>query len=143
MPDKVYKVSQKRHEQSTLIYAGLIGIGVFFVIDLISETPLDLPLSIALYCFSISLPFLALLILFNQAISTREYAVFPVYVTISTIIGILGTVLGTIAEFWHISWIAGSLFTLCCLCGLVFFVLYRTALERVNKNEANVAQDAS
>jgi len=140
MPEKIYRVNQKRHEQSTLIYAGLIGIGIFFVIDLISETPLDLPLTIALYCFSISIPFLALLILFNQIMSSREYAIFPVYATISAVIGVIGALLGTLAEFWHVSWIAGGLFALCSLWGLVSFALFRSSLEKVN-NEAG-KQDA-
>src|SRR5690348_11879827 len=98
MPGKIYKVNRQKHQQLNLIYGGLIGIGIFFVIDLVSQTPLDGPLTIALFCFSIALPFLALLIMRNYLEMAHEYTVSPVYMLISTWIGVLGIIVGLLAE---------------------------------------------
>jgi hypothetical protein len=135
MPDKMYKVNQQKHRQLNFIYGGLIGIGIFFIIDLVSETPLDTSLTVALFCFSIALPFLGLLIMRNYIESTYTHTVRSAYISASTIIGVLGTIAGLIAEIWHVSWIAGSIFIVCCLWGVIGYSLFQATLKKVNPQE--------
>jgi hypothetical protein len=139
MPDKSFTLSQNRHGRSDLIFAGLIGIGIFFVIDLISQTPLDTPLTIALYCFSFSIPFLALPILLHLVETTQGHSMFPSYVNVSIAFGVVGTICGLIAEIWHLSWVAGVLFLCCCTITTLFFWLCYSALKKTMAQE----QDAS
>jgi hypothetical protein len=136
MPDKMYKVNQQKRQQLNLIYGGLIGIGIFFIIDLVSETPLDTSLTVALFCFAIALPFLALLIMRNYIEATHKYTVRPAYINISAIIGALGIIIGLIAEIWHVTWIAGSIFIACCLWGGIGYSLFQAALKKVNPQAA-------
>ena len=142
MPDKIYKVNQQKRQQLNFIYGGLIGIGIFFIIDLVSQTPLDGFLTIALFCFSIALPFLALLIMRNYIEITHEYTVSPIYMQISTWIGALGITAGLLAEIWHISGVAGSIFIVCCLWGAVGYSLFHTALKKANLTETEDQPDA-
>ncbi|SRR5579884_350040 len=135
MPDKIYKVNQQKRQQLNFIYGGLIGIGIFFIVDLVSETPLDTSLTVALFCFSIALPFLGLLIVRNSLEATHKYTVHPAYISVSAIIGILGIIAGLVAEIWHVSLIAGSIFIVCCLWGVLGYSLFRTALKKVNPPE--------
>src|SRR6266700_280653 len=136
MPDKIYKVNQQKHQQFIFIYGLLISIGIFFIIDLVSQTPLDTSLTVALFCFSIALPFLALLIMRNYVEAKHEHTVQPAYIRVSTTIGVLGITAGLIAEIWHISGIAGSVFIVCCLWGALGYSLFQTALKKVNPQEA-------
>ena len=135
MPDKIYKVNRQKRQQLNFIYGGLIGIGIFFVIDLVSQTPLDGTLTVALFCFSIALPFLALLIMCNYRETTYEYTVLPAYMLISTWIGVLGIIAGLLAELWHISWIAGCIFIVCCLWGAIEYSFFHAALKKANLTE--------
>lgn len=135
MPDKIYKVNQQKRQQLNFIYGGLIGIGIFFIIDLVSETPLDTSLTVALFCFSIALPFLALLIMRNYLEATHEHTVQPAYIGVSTVIGVLGIIAGLVAEIWHVSLIAASIFIVCCLWGVLGYSLFHTALKKANPQE--------
>src|SRR5690242_15987254 len=145
MPDKMYKVNQQKRLQSNFIYGGLIGIGILFIIDLVSQTPLDGILTIALFCFSIALPFLALLIMCNYIEATHEYTILPVYIRLSTWIGVLGIITGLLAVIWHISsWMAGSVFIVCCLWGVIGYSLFHAALKKANNlSEAEISKSTS
>jgi hypothetical protein len=147
MPDKMYKVNQQKRQQLNFIYGGLIGIGIFFIISLVNETPLDTPLTLALFCFSIALPFLALLVMRNYIETTHQYTLRPAYINISNLIGVLSIIGGLIAEIWHVTWIAGSIFIACCLWGLLGYSLFQASLKKVNplpspeeKDEVNPTQ---
>ena len=135
MADKIYKVNQQKRQQLHFIYGGLIGIGIVCIIGLLIQTPLDDPLTVSLFCFSIGLPFLALLFMGTYIETTYEYTVQPTYMSISIIVGVVGIVAGLIAVIWHFSWIAGSVSMLCCLWGVIGYFFFQTALKKVNAKE--------
>jgi hypothetical protein len=135
MPDKMYKVNQQKRLQSNFMYGGLIGIGILFIIDLVNQTPLDGTLTIALFCFSIALPFLGLLIVRNYLEATHEYTIQSAHMRIAGWLGILGIFAGVLAEIWHILWIAGCIFLLCSLWGIIGYSLFQTALKKANQRE--------
>ncbi len=143
MPDKMYKVNQQKRLQSNFMYGGLIGIGTLFIIDLINQTPLDGTLTIALFCFSIALPFLSLLIVRNYLEATYEYTVQSAHMRLASWIGILGIFSGLLAEIWHISWIAGCIFLLCSLWGIIGYSLFQTTLKKAHQREGAEEPDQS
>jgi hypothetical protein len=135
MPDKMYKVNQQKRLQSNFMYGGLIGIGILFIIDLVNQTPLDGTLTIALFCFSIALPFLGLLIVRNYLEATHEYTVQSTHMRLASQLGIAGILAGLLVEIWHISWIAGCIFLLCSLWSAIGYSLFQTALKKANPRE--------
>jgi hypothetical protein len=135
MPDKMYKVNQQKRLQLNFMYGGLIGIGILFIIDLVNQTPLDGTLTIALFCFSIALPFLALLIVRNYLEAIHEYTIQSAHMRLASQLGIVGIFAGLLAEIWHISWIAGCIFLLCSLWSVIGYSLFRTALKKANPRE--------
>jgi hypothetical protein len=143
MPDKMYKVNQQKRLQSNFMYGGLIGIGTLFIIDLINQTPLDGTLTIALFCFSIALPFLSLLIVRNYLEATYEYTVQSAHMRLASWIGILSIFSGLLAEIWHISWIAGCIFLLCSLWTIIGYSLFQTTLKKAHQRESAEEPDQS
>jgi hypothetical protein len=135
MPDKMYKVNQQKRLQLSFMYGGLIGIGILFIIDLVNQTPLDGTLTIALFCFSIALPFLGLLIVCNYLEATHEYTIQSAHMRLANWLGILGIFAGLLAEIWHISWIAGGIFLLCSLWSVIGYSLFQTALKKAHPRE--------
>jgi len=93
--------------EKSLTYAGLIGIAVVMVQPFLAASSLDLSATISVIAFALAIPLLAALVLLNrQETFRRRFAQSPL-VTAGQVIGQGSAVVGVVAGFWHIHWVAG------------------------------------
>ena len=93
--------------QLSLIYSALIGIGVVMVQPFLTAASLDLSAKVCVVAFSVAIPLLAALVLVNQHEVLRRRVTKSVVVETARVVAQLGAVVGVVAGFWHITWIAG------------------------------------
>ena len=93
--------------QNNLIYSGLIAIGVVMVQPFLTAASLDLSAKICVVAFSVTIPLLAVLVIVNRQEVFRGRMADSVLVTIGRLVALNGTLVGVVAGFWHILWIAG------------------------------------
>jgi hypothetical protein len=104
-PDK----AQEREwlDQTALMYGALIGTSVLMVQPFITAPSLDLVATISVVAFSIAIPLLAALILVSRQETFHGRRTRSTLVTISQAVAQGAAIIGLIAAFWHIHWIAG------------------------------------
>ncbi len=127
-----------RMNSINLVSGGLIAISLIILGDFISATSLDTPSFISVLSFAVAVPILSSQILFYNLLFRDKYHIQSIwYLIITTIIlllGILAALVGVAAAFWHISWIAGSLFLVVVvflnIIGLMYYFPHMKADER-------------
>jgi len=127
-----YELREEWAQQTGVIFAGLIGIGVVIVQALIGINATDPPAVIAMLAFAIALPLLSTLVMINVVQTKYKYASYPFYLTFAYVVGQSSAVVGIIAAFWHVSWIAGVLIIISSLVGLAIYLAYSRQLEKDN-----------
>lgn len=93
--------------QLSLIYGGLILIGVYMVQPFLTAASLDLSAMVCVVAVSVAIPLLAALVLVNRQEAFRRRATPSVLATIARVIAQNLAFVGVVAGFWHIHWIAG------------------------------------
>jgi hypothetical protein len=96
--------------QNGLIYGGLIGIAVVIIQPFLGAASLDTAARISIIAFAVAVPLLAALILVNRQEVFRGRQTSSVMVLLAQSIGEAAAVVGIVAAFWHISWVAGVCF---------------------------------
>jgi magnesium-transporting ATPase (P-type) len=94
--------------QLSLIYSGLILIGVYMVQPFLTAASLDLSAKICVVAFSVAIPLLAALVLVNRQEAFRRRVTTSVFATIARVVAQDLAFIGVVAGFWHIYWIAGA-----------------------------------
>ncbi len=133
--NKKFEIKEEYTRESTAILAGLIGIGVVIVQALISNRVTDLPAMIAFLAFAIALPMLSMLVILTSLYTRYRYASFPLYLTAAYVLGEGGAVLGVVAAFWHLSWVAGVLILISGLFAVGVYFTYTRQLQKDNASE--------
>jgi cation transport ATPase len=105
--------------QLGLIYGGLIGIAVVMVQPLIAAPSLDTSAKISVIAFSVAIPLLAALVMVNRQEVFRRRRTPSVTVTIAKVLAQLAALVGIVAGFWHVYWIAGVVFLAFGLVGVL------------------------
>ena len=101
---------RKVHKQNnTLVLSGLIGAGLISVVQLTSVSVLSRSLLVAAFCFSVSIPVMAAAIFVVNKESDKPVRATASYVTLF-VTGILLSVSGISALFYHFHYIAGTAF---------------------------------
>jgi O-antigen/teichoic acid export membrane protein len=93
--------------QLSLIYGGLIVIGVYMVTPFLTAASLDLSAKICVVAFSVAIPLLAALVLVNRQEAFRRHMTRSILVETARAVAQLCAFVGVVAGFWHILWIAG------------------------------------
>ena len=93
--------------QLSLIYSGLILIGVYMVQPFLTAASLDLSAMVCVVAFSVAIPLLAALVIVNRQEAFRRRATPSVLATIARVVAQDLAFVGVVAGFWHIHWIAG------------------------------------
>jgi hypothetical protein len=94
--------------QLSLVYSGLIAIGVYMVQPFLTAASLDLSARICVVAFSVAIPLLAALVIVNRQEAFRRRMARSVLVTIAQVAAQTCAFVGVVAGFWHILWIAGA-----------------------------------
>jgi hypothetical protein len=93
--------------ESDLINGGLIVIGVYMVQPFLTAASLDLPARISVVAFSVSIPLLGALVLVNRRELSQHRATRSRLVVWARVVAQNLALVGAVAGFWHIWWIAG------------------------------------
>lgn len=93
--------------QLSLIYSGLIGIGVVLVQPFLTAARLDRSARVCVLAFSMAIPLLAALVVVNRQEAFRRRMTRSVLVRTAQVVAQLCAFAGVVAGFWHIMWTAG------------------------------------
>ena len=130
---ETYTTHKETYKEDRLVLAGLLAISISSVITCISLKTLDVALTIAMYFFAASIPFLSFNIMLLTSELNYKKTIFPKYVKYSNIIGTLGGFLGIVCMFFHFSWIIGSIFIVMSATSLLFLGWFDNDIEKANK----------
>lgn len=121
---------REKLQQSGLIYSGLVGIGVILIQPFLTAEPGDLAAKICVLAFAVAIPILAALIMLNRRETfTGRFAASRLVAT-TQVVGLGSAVVGTVAGFWHILWIAGAALLVFAILGVVVYTTgFRKLLE--------------
>jgi hypothetical protein len=118
---------------------GLIAFSLIIVQAFIATGLTDLASYISIIAFAIAIPMLAMHVFTYSSLDW--FACFkarfkaPASVGISFLGGCLIDVIGLVAAFWHISWIAGLLFIMSGIVGYLVYMIPKLDIdESLNKN---------
>ena len=93
--------------ESDLINGGLILIGVYMVQPFLTAGSLDLSARICVVAFAVAIPLLGALVLVNRRELSQHRATRSRLVVWARVAAQNLALVGAVAGFWHISWIAG------------------------------------
>jgi len=124
--------------QLSLIYGGLIAIGVYMVQPFLTAASLDLSARICVVAFSVAIPLLAALVIINRQEAFRRRATTSVLATITRVVAQDLAFIGVVAGFWHILWIAGVGFL---ASGLVAVAVHSAGYWRLERDRAPTPQE--
>jgi len=96
--------------QLGVIYGGLIGVAVVMTQPFLAATNLDTSARISITAFAVAIPLLAALVLVNRQEVYRRRRTTSVIVMVTQAIAQAAAVVGIVAGFWHITWVAGVTF---------------------------------
>jgi hypothetical protein len=104
------EAKQEGLRQLGVIYGALIVIGVYMVQPFLTAPTLDVPAQISVIAFSVAIPLLAALVLVNRQETFRGRRATSVAVAVAQSVAQFAAIVGTVAGFWHITWVAGVSF---------------------------------
>jgi hypothetical protein len=96
--------------QSNLIYGGLAAAGLVVVQPFLSAGPLDLPATVCVIAFAVSIPLLAALLVLNRQEEFRRRTSRSRLVALAKAVAQGSAFVGITGAFWHISTAAGIVF---------------------------------
>ncbi|WP_433602720.1 FGGY-family carbohydrate kinase [Nocardia sp. CA-135953] len=98
---------KKYAKQNSLMYGGLIAIGVIILQGFLTASPLGVSGRISMIAFAISLPLLAVLLMLDEWQSGEQAPSPSMTDDAAKAIALLSSLVGVVAAFWHIDWSAG------------------------------------
>jgi hypothetical protein len=101
--------------QLGVIYGGLIGVAVVMVQPFLVATTLDMSARVSVIAFAVAIPLLAALVLVNRQETFRGRRSPSVLVVGAQSVAQLAALIGIVAGFWHITWVAGVAFLVAAL----------------------------
>ena len=122
------EVKEEVLRQIGVMYAGLIAIAVVMVQGFVGAISLDASARVGTIAFAVAIPLLAALLLVNRQEAFRGRRTTSVSVTLARAIAQAAAVVGIVAGFWHITWVAGVTFL---AAGLVAVGVHSAGFWRV------------
>ncbi len=110
--------------------AGLAAVSLITLQVMLSLGTYDLVAKISLIAFSVALPMLASTFINLMLIRTSKHMQRPRLALWFWITAITSTLIGVDAAFWHASWIAGGMFVVMSLIGLLFYRSFERSVAR-------------
>jgi tetrahydromethanopterin S-methyltransferase subunit G len=101
--------------QLGVIYGGLIGVAVVMVQPFLAARTLDTSARVSVIAFAVAIPLLAALVLVNRQETFRGRRSASVSIAVAQSAAQLAALIGIVAGFWHITWVAGVAFLVAVL----------------------------
>jgi O-antigen/teichoic acid export membrane protein len=98
---------QDRLRIRSLVYGGLIVIGVYMVQPFLTAASLDLSATVCVIAFSVAIPLLAALVVIDRQQAYRRRRAAAALVAVAQLVAQWSAFAGVVAGFWHITWVAG------------------------------------
>lgn len=105
----------------TLVLSGLAGINIVILQGFISGGKLDIPSTISVYALAIAIPMLSLSIV-KLNVASPPVLLNSMRNLIALILGIVSSLVGLSAAFYHISWIACVIFVACSVAACLLYL---------------------
>ena len=136
------------------IDSGLLAIPLIAAVQLLQvpKSDFDVPLTLSVYAFAVSIPLLAGNLL--GAVLTYTYShllqvsrLLRLMLAVTSRLGRLAASVGITCLFWHFTWKAGALFLVVSVVSLIVTAAYYTALEEATEkakteiNQHNPSQE--
>jgi hypothetical protein len=102
-----------------VIYGGLFLIAVYMVQPFLVAPSLDASANFSVIAFAVAIPLLAALIMVNRQETFRGRRTTSITVSVAQSIAQLAAFVGIVAGFWHITWLAGVIFLVAGLVGML------------------------
>jgi len=118
--------------QSGLIHGGLIAIAVVMVQGFLEAPSPDASARISVIAFSVAIPLLAALVMVNRQETFRRRRTPSLSVTMAQVLAQGAALVGLVAGFWHIYWIAGVVFL---VSGFVGLFVHSAGWWRLERNQ--------
>lgn len=132
---KKYQVKEKHQQENLFIATALISTSMVIIIQLINERIDTLQLSIALYCFAISIPLLvgSIAALYLERLYKIRAHIW--YLWICIFFGCFLSISGITSIFFNFNWIFGTIFLASSLFVVFVMTSYTGLLEKINNDE--------
>jgi cation transport ATPase len=104
--------------QSGVIYGALILIALYMVQPFLVAPTLDVSATISVIAFAVAIPLLAALAMINRQETYRGRRAGSVTVNVALSIAQGAALVGIVAGFWHITWVAGVTFLVAAIVGM-------------------------
>lgn len=127
------ELGEESLRQNSLMYGGLIGIGIVMVQPFLTEPSLSIAALVCVVSFSVAIPVLAALVLLNQQEIYRRRRTTARIARIGESLGFASAFIGIAAGFWHISPIAGVTILVSAIIGLI---VHSSGYVRLEKESA-------
>lgn len=119
---RAFKPSLNKDDE--IIFSALFTIGFVAITQLMKVDVLDKPLTVALYCFAISLPFLSMMIYIKRGERDVNMFYTSVVIIFGYRLGLICAIAGMVSIFFHFSITIGIIFSISCLIALVGLVKF-------------------
>jgi hypothetical protein len=120
-----YPVRPEWTRDDDLMNGGLIAIGALVVQAFLSRGgALDLPALVSVLAFAVAMPLLVALILLNHLQAIWNEAPYPPYLVAAHILAQGSAVVGVVAAFWQLSWLAGAVFAISAALAVLLYLGY-------------------
>jgi hypothetical protein len=116
-----------KERRGIFICTGLIVLSIIVLHALLTLTKLDLPAFIAILAFAAAIPLLCGCLLIIHIELSNGYYLVSRWVDVSAycfFLGVIGSVVGGVATFWHASWIAGVVFAVAAFLMFLVAIFY-------------------
>lgn len=116
-----------KERRGIFICTGLIVLSIIVLHALLTLTSIDLPAFVAILAFAFAIPVLCGCLLIIQIELSNGYYLVSKWVDVSAycfFLGICGALVGAVATFWHISWIAGVVFLVAAALMFIIVLFY-------------------
>jgi len=119
-------------KQSGLIYGGLIGIAVVMMQGFLEAPSRDTSATVSIIAFSVAIPLLAALVIVNRQETFRRRRTPSVSVTGAEVVAQGAALVGLVASFWHIYWVAAVVFL---AAGVVALFVHSAGWWRLERDQ--------
>jgi hypothetical protein len=129
---KLYPVRSGWTRDDNLMNGGLIAIGALVVQAFLSRgAGLETPAFVSVLTFALAIPLLVALIFVNHLQADWKKAPYPLYLVAAHAVAQGSAVVGVIAAFWQLSWLAAVVFVISIVAAVLLYLAYYRRFGRV------------
>ena len=116
-----------KERRGIFVCTGLIVLSIIVLHALLTLTKIDPPAFVAILAFAFAIPVLCGCLLIIHIELSNGYYLISRWADVSAycfFLGVVGALVGAVATFWHISWIAGVVFLTAALFMFLLVIFY-------------------